>query len=166
MKLTKITALLLMFAIGFASCGGEDEPHTPFDYVVAINSPEATNPDAVNKEAADFNLGDVLELDVDFESQTGLVVHHVSVSITDLSNDSSIIYDYKEHAHDASGSFNHMVSINLVEDAGYYADSDWMITATVKSHEAHDEEGHEHGEDEHDSESDEASAQIRFHINP
>lgn len=165
MKLLKITSLFLTLSIAFASCGDGDHSHELFEYVVNINSPEALMPDAINKEAADYTVGDVLELDVDFISETGMIVHHVSVSITDLSNDTSIIYDYKEHAHNSNGTFNHTMSIHLLEDAGFYGDSDWMITATVKTDEAHDdEEGHEHGDDEHESET--ATSQIRFHINP
>ena len=113
-----------------------------FQYHVRIYAPDTTA----------RHLGDTLHIDVEFESQTGMTVHHVNVRIYNVS---TLVEVYNQpadaHVHEISGVYEFTDHLVLSEANSFSAHSDWVLEASVW--------GHDEGVSE-------VRETIEFHVHP
>jgi hypothetical protein len=114
--------LLSILFIGFtlSSCGDDDPVITDFDYHAHIVSPNSDNK----------KVGDLMEIEIEFESHTGEIVHNIEVIITNDLDKSIVAYSHVEHVH-ASENYTHSASIVLDASNNVTEHTDWTLEAKV-----------------------------------
>lgn len=126
MKNTFFKLLALVAVLCWGSCKNDhDDPE--YDYHAHIHSPTS---DAKN-------VGDVLHIEVEFESHTGETVHHVNVRIYNKA-DNTEIYNKPDdpHVHETSGTYEYTDDFTL---SGISGNTDWVLEASVWGHEDNEE---------------------------
>lgn len=103
-----------------------DDEDTLFDYKIDILSPSADNK----------KIGDVLDIDIDFESLKGNAVHHINVRVYKKDDESNVIFSKPDdaHVHDISGIFQFSDTLDLTEENGVAGNSDYVLVAKVWGH--------------------------------
>ena len=117
----------------FNSCGDDEEimeevvGAVDFDYQANILSPTID----------DKKVGDLLHIHIDFESLTSETVHHVKVTLTNIS-DGTVIYSKPDdaHVHQEDGTFEYQDDFMLSNENGITEHTDWILEAKVWAHEA------------------------------
>ncbi len=120
--------LLAASFVFFASCK-DDESDDPidFDYHAHIHLPNTD----------DKQIGDLLEIEVDFESHTGETVHHIKVRIYNKVDNTEIYNKPSDaHIHEEDGDYTFSDTFELSNANGVEADTDWVLEAKVWGHEA------------------------------
>lgn len=129
-------SLLNIFA-----CKDDDEPTSIYEYHVHIHEPSATT----------FQLGDTLDIEVEFESHTGEPVHHINVRIYNKATDVEVYnLPVEPHIHDLSGAYTYADKF-VLSSANGLSKGDWILEGKVW--------GHEDGLEE-------TTEKVEFHINP
>jgi hypothetical protein len=115
---------------------------TEFDYHAHIHMPTD-----VNK-----HINDEMHIEIEFESHTGMTVHHVNVRIFNKLTGAEL-YNKPEdpHVHGSSGVYAYEDDVTLSEANGFNAHTDYVLEARVWAH----EDGLE-----------EVMEQVEFHIEP
>ena len=141
MKYTLILfcAFLLLFS---CTKDSDDSEGTDYAYHAHIKSPDT--------EAK--HLDDQIHINVLFESHSGQIVHNISVRIWKKGDESNLVYDHTEHAHQIDGYLDFNDDFVLSEANGFEEHSDWIMEAAVWGHEGEDD-GYE-------------SERIEFHVHP
>ena len=139
-----IFLLTTISLIAFIACSHDDDDDGQaivYDYHAHIQHPEST----------DYQLGDTLEIEVEFESHTGQPVHHINIQIYNKA-DHTVVYNEpaEAHVHDISGEYKYEDEF-ILSAANGLTEGDWVLEATVWG----EEEG-----------SEEISEQVEFHLNP
>jgi hypothetical protein len=129
-----------LFATFLFSCKDDDDDTLIYEYHAHIH-----HPDTLAR-----NIGDTLEIEVEFESHTGQPVHHINVRIFRKS-DNTVVYNKPDeaHIHETSGAYTYEDHFVLSAANGLTA-GDWILEATVW--------GESDGQEE-------TSEQVEFHIN-
>ena len=131
-KYLEMTAkLLLGFAIATAlflsACDNNDDDmhQDEFEYHAHIHSPSADTK----------HVGDTIHIEIEFESHTGMTVHHVQVRIYNKS-DLTEVYRKPEdaHVHESDGEYTFTDDFVLSEANGVSAHTDWVFEARVWGH--------------------------------
>lgn len=137
MKPNFLLCSLIWFSIlAFPACDHNDDHHmeSEFEYHAHIHSPGIQ----------DFHIGDVLEIDVDFESHTGMTIHHINVTIVALPGGDTLYTKPPDaHVHGESGSYQFVDHLDLNQDNGFMANGNYMLQARVWGHHDNPEEAME-----------------------
>ncbi len=140
MKPFFLTILSFCF-LSFFACKDDDEPTSIYEYHVHIHEPTT----------AAKQLGDTLDIEVEFESHTGEPVHHINVRIY---NKSTLVEVYnlpvEPHVHDVTGAHTYTDQF-VLSTANGLSEGDWVLEGKVW--------GHEDGLEE-------TTEKVEFHINP
>jgi hypothetical protein len=118
-----LLSILVFSSLFLAVSCGDDEPETiDYDYQIEIISPNAD----------DKRVGDVLPIEIVFDSGTGEVVHHVKVRIYNKL-DNTEIYNGPDvaHIHSTDGLHEFKTNFELTNVNGVEAHSDWVLEAKV-----------------------------------
>jgi len=110
-----------------AACNKRDDMATPdeFDYHVHVHSPDGT----------DKHIDDTLDIDIEFESHTGMTVHHINVRIYNKTTGTEIYSKPDEpHVHESDGLYEYTDTFVLSAANGVTGDSDWVLEAKVWGH--------------------------------
>ena len=119
----------------------DDEPTSTYEYHVHIHEPST----------AAKQLGDTLDIEVEFESHTGEPVHHINVRIYNKATNVEVYnLPVEPHIHDLSGAHTYTDQFVLSASNGL-TEGDWVLEGKVW--------GHEDGIEE-------TTEQVEFHINP
>lgn len=119
----------------------DDGPDSVFEYHAHIHNP--SNADRV--------VGDTLPIEVEFESHTGMTIHHINVRIFNKSTLTEVYSQPAEaHVHDTSGAYT-FEDVFILSAANGISEGDWVLEAKVWG----DVDGEE-----------EVSEQVEFHVNP
>ncbi len=142
------SVLFLVISVLAVSCGDDDatpddDHHSDLAYKVHIHSPSTD----------DKNVGDMIHIHTDFESESGEAVHHIKVRIYNAVDNSIEIYNQPDvaHVHETDGMLEFHDDFMLTNANGVDAHTDWILEAKVWGHEA--EEG-------------EVIQTIQFHVHP
>ncbi len=141
--LFSISILCLFLA---TSCEKTEPDHShddEFKYTATIEQP--------NTEAK--KMGQMLDIKVNFESETGKAIHHVNVKITKKDDDSVVLYNQPDeaHVHEMDGKLEFTDSLMLSTDGNFEAHSNYVISARVWGHDAGQEE---------------VTQSVEFHVHP
>lgn len=115
---------------------------TDYAYHAHIKSPDS--------EAK--HLNDTIHINVLFESHTGEIVHNIKIEIRDKSDANHVAYLHEEHVHEEI-SYDFHQDLVLTETNGFEGHSDWILEASVWSHDA-EEDGSL------------VTEEIEFHVHP
>lgn len=144
---TKLIFMKTIFFLAFTcislsliSCKDDSVP-VAYDYHAHIMQPSS----------ADKSMGDILFIQVEFESHTGEAVEHIQVRIFNKATLNEV-YKKPSDAHVAGGPSVHEFQdqVELIALNGF-SPGDWVIEAKVW--------GHDEGQDEE-------AEQVEFHIHP
>ena len=115
--------MLVPGAIFLVACDDDDKMVIEYNYLAQIQSP--------NSNAKHVN--DSIHIHVDFESQTGEIVHHVNVRIYNLDDPSIEIYNKPTgaHIHEEDGYHEHHDDFHLSNANGVNGHTDWVLEAKV-----------------------------------
>lgn len=136
--------LALSVAIVCIAYGCKDDVamEPEFDYHAHIHSP--------NTMAK--HIDDVLHIDVEFESHTGMTVHHINVRIFNKATGVDVYNKPDDpHVHESSGTYPYEDDFSLSVANGVIADADYILEAKVW--------GHDDGVEE-------VMEQVEFHVEP
>lgn len=137
-----IFSFLIAFSvIILVACNHDDnDPVSIYEYHAHIHQPDTLA----------RNIGDTLQIEIDFESHTGQPVHHINVRIFNKSTN-AVVYEKPDeaHVHDTSGAYTFEDQFVLSAANGLSA-GDWILEAKVW--------GEADGEEE-------TSEKIEFHLN-
>lgn len=140
MKHIFLSILTISIVLLIACEHNNDGPVSIYEYHAHIHQP-----DSLAK-----NIGDTLEIEVEFESHTGQTIHHINVRIYDKATNAEVYNKPDEaHVHDSSGAYTFEDQFILSAANGLSA-GDWILEAKVW--------GEADGEEE-------TSEQVEFHIN-
>ena len=101
------------------SCSDNDDPIL-YEYHSHIMQPSG----------ADKHIGDVLFIDVEFESHTGEDVEHINIKIRDKAN-TVVVYDKPDDPHIGGVSDYEFQDQFVLSAANGITPGDWIIVATV-----------------------------------
>ncbi|MBK8443456.1 MAG: hypothetical protein IPL35_08600 [Sphingobacteriales bacterium] len=122
---TKIfSSILFLFSIILvAACDKDDDNSTEYEYHAHIESPDTNTK----------NIGDTLDIEIEFESHSGKPVHHINVSIYNKADSTKIVYNQPTNAHvmETDGAYTWSDIFVLSEANGISANSDWVLKAKV-----------------------------------
>lgn len=136
-----IFLLVMAWAVLLVYACKDEGPDMGFEYHADIHQPSN----------ADRMVGDTLPIEVDFESHTGMTVHHINVRIFNLSTLTEVYSQPAEaHIHETSGAYTFEDTF-ILSAANGISEGDWVLEAKVWG----DEDG-----------LDEISEQVQFHVNP
>ncbi len=122
MKKILLFSVLFSGVLFFYSCKDDDDSNVDYEYHAHVHSPNTDNK----------YLGDTLNLDIAFESHSGLTVHHVNVRIYRKS-DKVVIYSMPvdENINATSGTFEWNDTFVLSVENGVTANTDLVLEAKV-----------------------------------
>ena len=126
-KIGLFSFLAIFFLL--SSCKKDDAPTdepAPIDYgyAIAINSPSADG---------SYFIGDTLPISINYRSETGEIVHYISVDIYSKMDNSKKIYSVQSHQHvleDYEYNDNFILKDTTITDF----DTDWILEANLWSH--------------------------------
>ena len=133
-----LLATTLSFSL--ASCEKDDDP-VSYDYHAHIAQPSS----------ADKNIGDILFIDVEFESHAGEAVEHINVRIFNKATLTQVYNKPSDPHLDGDVSVYQFQDQITLSTANGFSGGDWVIEATVW--------GHDEGQDE-------VVETVEFHIHP
>ena len=121
---------LISFLLFSVACNDDEQPVVEdiFEYHAHIHSPNLDNK----------HKGDTIHIEVNFESHTGMPVHHIGVRIYNKADNSIVAYDQpsEHHVHAISGEYLYEDDLILSDDNGFNMHGDWIMEAKVWGHEA------------------------------
>ena len=139
---TLILPVFLFASLYLISCDKDDNPVVSYDYHAHIAQPSSS----------DKNLGDVLPIEVEFESHSGEAVEHVNIRIFNKANPSLVVYDKPTDAHVPGGGADYTYQDQFtLSTANGVTSGDWILEAKVW--------GEEDGQDE-------VVERFEFHVHP
>lgn len=98
-----------------------------FEYHIHIHAPDATTK----------QLGDTLHIDIDFESHSGMSVHHVNVRIYDAITGVEVYSKPDDpHVNDGEAEYAFEDSVVLSAANGFFVQSAYTMKARVWAHES------------------------------
>jgi hypothetical protein len=120
MKITAIfTACLFTFLL--VSCKDDDNPVVNYEYHAHIMQPST----------ADKQIGDVMFIQIEFESHSGENVEHINVRIFNK-NTNIIVYDKPSDPHIAQSGDNYAYEDQItLSAANGFSEGDWVLEAKV-----------------------------------
>jgi len=123
MNIKNLFQFLFLGSLALLWSCSDDDHEDAYEYHAHIHSPA---------DGAEFVINDTLDLDVTFESHTANTVHHINVTITDLSNN-AVLYNApaSAHVHETDGEYDFADYIGLNTANGYKAGGNYKITAKV-----------------------------------
>ncbi len=141
MKKLILFAFICSYAL-FSACKNDDDTSVDYDYHAHILSPDPT----------EKHLGDVLHIEVDFESHTGEAIHHINIRIYNKAT-KAVVYNEPADAHvfAPGGSYKFETDFTLSAANGFSEHTDWVLEAKVWG--------------EKDGEAEEVST-VEFHVLP
>jgi len=132
--------LLIMSATYCLSCK-DDGDVVSYDYHAHIMHPSSANK----------NMGDILPIQVEFESHAGEAVEHINIRIFNKTNLTEVYSEPSDpHLNGGDPVFMFEDQVQLTAANGFSA-GDWIIEATVW--------GHDDGQDQ-------VTEKVEFHVNP
>ncbi len=122
MNKLNISLILFSLIITFSSCSDDDPQTTDFSYHAHIHEPTT----------ADKHVGDVLAIEIEYESHTGEPVHHINVKIYSVA-DGTVVYDKPDeaHVHATDGTYVYEDDFVLSYANGVTEHTDWILEARV-----------------------------------
>lgn len=121
------------------SCKDDDDDALIYEYHAHIHQPTT----------AEKHIGDTLDIEVEFESHTGLPVHHINVRIFKKSDHTEVYNKPDEaHVHETDGAYTFEDQF-ILSGANGLSEGDWVLEATVW--------GESDGQEE-------TSEQVEFHV--
>ncbi len=128
MKFRYLFILLPIITLNFMACEKQVPDVTEevdFKYHAHIHAPTNTTK----------HMGDTLVLNIEFESHSGVAVHHVNVRIYKKA-DQTEIYDAPEeaHVHAMEGKYIFKDEIAITPENGMEGHTDWVLEARVWGH--------------------------------
>jgi hypothetical protein len=135
-------ALCLTGSIAFLSCDKDDDPMVDeFEYHAHVHAP--------NSSAKP--LGDTLEIEIEFESHTGMTIHHINVRIYDKTSGTQLYSKPADaHVHESDGEYTFEDTFILSTLNGVVPNVDLVLEAKVW--------GHDEGVSE-------VAEKVEFHVN-
>lgn len=131
-------AVLLLIA----ACKDDEAVITDYSYHIHIHQPNTD----------DKHVGDTIHIHVDFESQTGEIVHNVNVRIYNKADNTEVLsVPGEHHVHAMDGIYSYHGDFVLSNDNGVVEHTDWVLEAKVWGHSAGEAEVME---------------SIEFHVHP
>ncbi|HUR30080.1 MAG TPA: hypothetical protein VMZ69_01540 [Saprospiraceae bacterium] len=103
----------------FISCNDNDDP-VAYEYHAHVMQPSS----------ADKHLGDILFIDVEFESHSGEKVEHINIKIHNKAN-TVVVYDKPDDPHVSQGSDYEFQDQFVLSTANGITVGDWVLEATV-----------------------------------
>jgi hypothetical protein len=137
MKVILFFSVLLLSNL-FVSCNGDDP--LSYDYHAHIMQPSGANK----------QMGDVLFMDIEFESHTGEKVEHINIKLRDKAN-TVVVYDKPDDPHVSQGSNYEFQDQFVLSQANGISPGDWVLEATVWGI---------------DEDQDQVVETVEFHVNP
>lgn len=137
--------LIAIIIFPFYSCVKENndmEPGTEYAYHAHIKSPD---PEAKH-------LNDTIHINVLFESHSGEIVHNIKIEIRDKEDVNNVAYLHEEHVHEEI-SYDFHEDLVLSAENGFKGSTDWIMEASVWSHDAEEDDSL-------------VAEEIEFHIHP
>jgi hypothetical protein len=119
----KITAIFTacLFTLLLISCKDDDNPVVDYEYHAHIHQPSS----------ADKQIGDVMFIEIEFESHTGENVEHINVRIFNK-NTNIIVYDKPSDPHIAHNGDNYLYEDQItLSAANGFSEDDWVLEAKV-----------------------------------
>lgn len=124
--MSKNIFLSILAAFFLQSCEKEpvNNPDNTIDYMYHAH--------ILSPNGADKTMGDMLHITVQFESHSGETVHNVSVEIKNLTT-GTVVYSKPDdsHVHETGAQYTFSESTYLNEENGFFADSQWVLEASV-----------------------------------
>ena len=138
-----VIACYTVLACVWVACDNSDNAHSDeFEYHADIHAPDASNK----------HLDDTIHIEVEFESHTGMIVHHVNVKIFNKVSGTVVFSKPADaHVHASSGQYVFEDDFILSTAHGIDAHSDYVLEAKVW--------GHDEGISE-------VNESIEFHVEP
>lgn len=105
-----------------------DDNNNSLDYTSQIMSPSSD----------DKKVGDKIDLNILFESDSGETLHHAKVKIYNKADNSIVVYDQPDeaHVHETDGKFELVDEFVLSEANGVEGHTDWVLEAKAWGHDA------------------------------
>jgi hypothetical protein len=126
MKLNKNLIYLCLAVLSIACCK-DDDSHVgdEFEYHVHIHAPGT----------AAKMIGDTLDIDVEFESHTGMTIHHINVRIYEKISGTELYSKPDDaHVHESDGAYAFTDTFVLSAANGVTPDVDLVLEAKVWGH--------------------------------
>jgi len=112
--------LILLVSLSWLACGKDDNP-VSYDYHSHIMQPSS----------ASKHMGDVIFIQVEFESHTGEAVEHINIRLYNKDN-LSVVYNQPQNAHIAGGAADYEFQDQFIlSEANGVSPGDWVLEATV-----------------------------------
>ena len=116
----RIFFLILLAGCYFLNACSDHDAIVAYDYHSHIKQPSN----------ADKHMGDVLFIDVEFESHSGEKVEHINIRIRNKAN-TIVVYDKPDDPHVSQGSDYEFQDQFMLTEANGITPGDWVIIATV-----------------------------------
>ncbi len=115
-------SIIVFISVYSLSCSDDHGHSGDYEYHAHIISPN----DSL------YKLNDSVQIDVNFESHTGLTVHHVNIRIYNKSTGGEV-YNQPSlaHVHATTGQYIFRDSIILTPAQGFLSGSNWILEARV-----------------------------------
>lgn len=126
--MNKIYFSIILVALAFfmTSCDKDDDNHeeetVDYAYHAHINSPDESNK----------HLGDILDIQIQFESHAGEPVHHINVRIYNADDNTELYNKPAEaHVHGHSGEYLYSDDFLISEENGFVGHGNYVFEAKV-----------------------------------